>query len=324
MPAGEFDLIDQLVRTQFIQRDEVALGIGDDAALLDVPSGYELVISTDTLNSGVHFPEDTSADAIGHKSLAVSLSDLAAMGAEPVAVSLSLSLPEADEVWLKDFARGFFLLADQYKVQLIGGDTTRGPLSIGTTIYGKVPKGQAIRRNGAGPGDVICVTGTLGDAGAALLALQGELKLTGPQEKILLKKLEYPQPRIFEGQAIRKLATACIDISDGLVADLGHILKQSNTGATIYVDQLPVSETLRQCLDRASGWHLAMQAGDDYELCFTVPEDKQAELEDIRIEMDLPITYIGITEPRKGLHLMMPDGSLETLDIEGYEHFRSS
>lgn len=320
MPT-EFELIQYLAQAQTLQRDEVTLGIGDDAALLNIPDGHELVVSTDTLNIGVHFPEGSSAESIGYKSLAVNLSDIAAMGAEPIAVNLSLSLPEPDELWLKGFAAGFFALANRYNVQLIGGDITQGPLSISATIFGQAPRGQSIKRSNAQAGDLIYVTGTLGDAGAALLALQGELKLTGMQQKALMQRLEQPEPRVEWGQELRGLASACIDVSDGLAADLGHILEQSKLGAIIYVDQLPISETLAECFDLAGGWSLPLQAGDDYELCFTIAETRQAELEALKSLQEVPITYIGIIEKRPGLHLQMPDGSMQTVAPKGYEHF---
>ena len=321
MPVGEFELIQRLADMQTLRREEVALGIGDDAALLDIADDHELVVSTDTLNIGVHFPVDTPAESIGYKSLAVNLSDLAAMGAEPVAVNLSLSLPDSNKDWFERFAIGFFALANHHNVQLTGGDTTRGPLSISMTVFGKVPKGQAIRRGGAQVGDLIYVTGTLGDAGAALLALQGELKISRPQQNTLMQALERPEPRVEWGQALRGLATACIDISDGLSADLGRVLSQSQCGASLMVDQLPLSDTLRQCFDLAGGWSLPLQAGDDYELCFTIPEGRQGELEALCAQCETPFTLIGYSEKTTGLRLHMPDGSIENVEPKGFTHF---
>ncbi|TNG01087.1 MAG: thiamine-phosphate kinase [Gammaproteobacteria bacterium] len=321
MPS-EFELIRQLSELQAVRRNEVRLGIGDDAALLDIPADNELVLTTDTLNGGVHFPEQTLPEDIGYKSLAVNLSDLAAMGATPVAANLSLSLPKADESWLKRFAEGFFQVADQYDVQLVGGDTTRGPLSISVTAMGFVRKGRALLRSGAMPGDMIYVTGHLGDAGAALLALQGELKLSGPQNDQLLKRLNRPEPRNQVGQRLSGLASACIDLSDGLIADLGHILQRSHTGATLYVERLPVSPTLQTCFDLAGGWYVPLSSGDDYELCFTIPESRQAEVESIVQDFDLPITWIGMIESLPGLRLLMDDGSEYSGGAGGYDHFR--
>ena len=322
MPS-EFELIQQLANAQSIQRDEVVLGIGDDAAVLDIPEGHELVVSTDTLNVGVHFPKDTSAQNIGYKSLAVNLSDLAAMGAEPLAVNLSLSLPDSDTQWIKDFSEGFFSLAAIHNIQLIGGDTTRGPLSISVTIFGMVSKGQAIRRSTAKVGDSIYVTGTLGDAGAALLGLMGELKLTGHQQQVFNERLNRPQPRVATGMALRGVASSCIDISDGLTADLGHILEQSNLGATLYADQLPVSSVYKEIFDLAGGWHLPLNAGDDYELCFTIAEANHPELEAAMSSIDVPVTWIGTIESNAGLRLFMPDATTQTIEPMGYDHFKS-
>jgi thiamine-monophosphate kinase len=319
---SEFDLIRQLSEQQSVRRDEVHLGIGDDAALLSVPDDCELVLTTDTLNYGIHFPEQTSPEDVGYKSLAVNLSDLAAMGATPVAANLSLTLPESNAAWLEQFSRGFFQLADRFSVQLTGGDTTRGPLSISITALGFVKKGMALLRSGAKPGDLIYATGNLGDAGAALLAMQGELKLTGPQQKQFQLRLNRPKPRIEIGQALAGLATACIDVSDGLIADLGHILDQSQVGATLYVQRLPISATLKSCFDLAGGWYVPLSSGDDYELCFTIPENRQAEVESLLQEIKTPITWLGMIESQPGLRLLMDDGSEFSGGTGGYDHFR--
>lgn len=319
MPA-EFDIIRRLFASAG-NRDEVLSGIGDDAAIIEVPDGYQLVVSTDTLNAGVHFPDDCLPEDIGYKALAVNLSDIASMGAEPFAVNLSLSLPSSDEDWIERFARGFSELMDSVNVQLTGGDTTRGPLSISVTIMGILPRGSALKRSGARPGDAIYVTGTLGDAGAALLGLLGELKLNGPQKDYLNRRLNRPQPRLAMGEQLQGLATACIDISDGLSSDLSHILAQSNVGATIYVDQLPLSDSMQEVFDLSGGWAVPLNSGDDYELCFTVPADKQAALESRRQEFDCRLTCIGMVEAGQGLRLQMPDGSIEQVEASGYEHF---
>ncbi len=320
--SSEFDLIRQLATNQTVQREEVVLGIGDDAAILDIPEGYELVVSTDTLNAGVHFPQETSARDIGYKSLAVNLSDMAAMGAKPLAVNLSLSLPDSDDGWLTTFAEGFFELAAKHNVQLMGGDTTCGGLSISVTVMGVVEKGSAIRRSGAQAGDLIYVTGTVGDAGAALLALLGELHLTGPQQRALVDRLNRPTPRVETGLSIQGYASACIDISDGLAADLGHMLDQSNVGAALYVDQIPLSDELQDCFDLAGGWTVPLNSGDDYEICFTIPEDKQGEFEAMMSDSGHSVSCIGMIETSPGLKLMMPDGSTEVVETQGYDHFK--
>jgi thiamine-monophosphate kinase len=320
MPT-EFDIIRQLAEGQRVSRKEIRLGIGDDAAVVDIPDGYELVISTDTINQGVHFPDDTTPSDIGYKSLAVNLSDLAAMGAEPFAVNLSLSLPDASATWLEEFADGFLSLASQYRVQLAGGDTTRGPLSISVTVMGLVPVNEAMRRSTAKPGDSVYVTGTLGDAGAALMGKLGELKLTGPQDRAFSGRFNRPKPRVEAGMAIRNIASSCIDISDGLVADLGHILEQSHAGATIYVDQLPLSDSFREVFDLAGGWTVPLASGDDYELCFTISDKDHPDWQNELASLDIPITCIGMIESQQGLRLLMPDGSVETPTHRGYEHF---
>lgn len=317
----EFDLIHQLSCAQNIRRDEVALGIGDDAAVLDVPTGKQLVMSTDTLNPDVHFSQESSASDIGYKSLAVNLSDIAAMGAEPVAASLSLSLPELNTQWLQDFSRGFFALADYFKVQLVGGDTVQGPLSISVTAYGLVEKDRAITRSGACPGDSIYVTGVLGDAGAALLVLQGELSLTGSQASYLMERLHRPVPRVGPGQSLQGIASSMIDISDGLAADLGHILENSSCGAMIRIDQLPISAVLDECFESASGYHCPLYGGDDYELCFTVPEYARHEAESMMMQHQLPVSCVGTIEEGDGLRLLQPDGTIAAALSDGYQHF---
>ena len=322
MPS-EFAIIQCLVDQQTIRRPEVVLGIGDDAAVLKIADDYELIVSTDTLNVGVHFLQDTSAQDIGYKSLAVNLSDIAAMGAEPVAVNLSLSLPVSDDQWVQDFSAGFFSLATLHNIQLMGGDTTRGPLSISVTIFGMAPKGRAIRRSTAAVGDSIYVTGTLGDAGAALLGMMGELKLNGQQQRVFYDKLNRPQPRVTTGRALRGIANSCIDLSDGLAADLGHVLQQSRLGAMIYLEQLPISPAYREVFDLAGGWNLPLNAGDDYELCFTVAQTAVVKLESLAAEFDAPITCVGMTEAMPGLRLLQPDGAIESIQASGYEHFTS-
>jgi thiamine-monophosphate kinase len=318
MSADEFEIIEQFFTRQAISREDVLLGIGDDAAVLQVPADSDLVLCMDTLVAGIHFPQHTSARAIGHKALAVNLSDLAAMGAVPVWATLSITLPENDAAWLAEFASGFFALAKQYGVQLVGGDTTRGPLSVTVQAHGFVPRGMALQRDGAQSGDRIYVTGSLGDAGLALL-MQGEAALQ--------ERLDYPQPRIEAGQALRGLASAAIDISDGLLADLGHILEAGAQGATIRVDELPRSPAFLAALerageDRASWSHaLPLSAGDDYELCFTVPESRCVAAEKELQHLGEPVTAIGIIEPEPGIRCVRADGAVYRPQATGYRHF---
>lgn len=304
---GEFDLIDFLTSTQTIQRQDVALGIGDDCALLDIPPSVQLALSMDTLVAGIHFKEETDAYDIGYKAAAVNFSDLAAMGAEPAWVTLALTLPEINREWLKDFSEGFFTLLKQFNVQLIGGDTTRGPLSITVQAHGFVPKGKVLKRSGAKKGDLIYVTGSLGDAGLAL-----SLGDDAPCE--LSQRLLRPTPRIAEGKMLREIAHSAIDISDGLVADLSHILKCSGKGATLYVDSLPLSKALLAHTSYHQAQVLALSAGDDYELCFTIaPENIHA--------LGFEANCIGVIEETSELRLLNRDGSSFILESLGYKHF---
>lgn len=314
MTLHEFDIIQTFFNTQSIKRPDVILGIGDDAAIVTIPDNNELVMTMDTLVAGVHFPIQTSAFDIGYKALAVNLSDLAAMGATPAWVTLALTLPEADSSWLKEFTAGFFTLANRYNVQLIGGDLTKGSLAITIQAHGLSPKGSAIKRHNAKPGDLIYVTNTLGDAGLAL-------KLLGDTSApvSLFEKFYRPEPQIHLGEQLRGIASAAIDISDGLAADLGHILKKSETGAIVYVDNLPFSAELLNLISRDEAIDLALTAGDDYELCFTVPENHLAQLE--KIATQHAITCIGkITETRQ-LDFKFKNGNKYVLKNQGYQHF---
>ena len=316
MPS-EFQLINQYFK-QRGSHQGVTLGIGDDAALLNVPHGEMLVATTDTFIAGRHFPENTHPFAIGHKALAVNLSDLAAMGATPRWVLLAVTLPKAEPFFLQEFANGIFNLANQYKVAVVGGDTTKGELSITITALGTVPVGQAIRRDSAKVGDGIYVSGTIGDAGLGLqLALnQYQTKeLNKDQQTYCRARLDFPQPRIALGLALRGLATACLDISDGLAQDLGHILQASHVGAELYLEQLPLSPTL-SVLPIEQALTLALNSGDDYELCFTLPDDKAIEI----VNAGVPIKRIGRIVADVGLK-MSYQGQAITINQQGYQHF---
>ena len=322
MSLSEFQLIQRYFPPQ-PRRDDVLLGVGDDAALLRVPPGMELALSVDMLVAGRHFPQQTGARAIGHKALAVNLSDMAAMGAEPAWASLAISLPEADEDFVSAFAEGFMALADQYGVALVGGDTVRGPLCISVQIQGLVPAGQALTRSGARPGDAIYVSGFPGDAGAGLALVQGRLQGVGEAAASVLRRaLDYPAPRVELGIALRGIASAAIDISDGLAADLGHILQASGHGAELVLEALPVSGALKQALpEQAQQWAMALHAGDDYELCFTVPPARCTELE----EGEWPCTLqrIGTVVASPGIRFIDPQGAAVTVDAAGFDHFLS-
>jgi thiamine-monophosphate kinase len=316
---AEFDWIAWL-RNKARQPDAgkgVVLGIGDDAALCDVPPGMQLVISTDTLVAGVHFPEDTRAEDIGYKALAVNLSDLAAMGAEPAWFSLAVTVPEMDMAWLQAFAHGVLELANEHGIALIGGDTTRGPLSITVTVHGFVPSGTALRRDAAKPGDDIWVTGSLGDAAAALQQIG-----TGLQSIKLRHRLDRPTPRVAAGLLIRGLANAAIDVSDGLAQDLGHILNASGVGAELELGRLPVSSSLLEFHpDDETRWRLQLAGGDDYELCFSASPKNAFAIEQALAGCGVSASVIGHIKADAGLQLLTPEGDALVLGKAGYQHF---
>jgi thiamine-monophosphate kinase len=279
-------------------------------------------MSVDTLVAGVHFPETTAPAAIGHKALAVNLSDLAAMGAAPAWATLALTLPGADAAWLTAFGEGFFALAQEHNVALVGGDTTHGPLSITVQVTGFVPPGQALTRAGARPGEGVYVTGTLGDAGAGLALVQGRLAPPPAGSDYLQARLDRPTPRLAAGQALRGLAGAAIDISDGLAADLGHILTASGVGAELEVARLPLSPALQHC-GVAEPWRLALSAGDDFELCFTLAAEQEVEALARLAALDCPCTRVGTIIAAPGLCCRDADGQAVTLATAGYDHFAS-
>ncbi|MBI5611728.1 MAG: thiamine-phosphate kinase, partial [Gammaproteobacteria bacterium] len=287
-----------------------------------VPAGRQLVVSTDLLIAGVHFPENTAPAAIGHKALAVNLSDLAAMGATPAWFTLNLSLPQAEPAWLDGFCRGLFALAGTYNVQLVGGDTACGPLTIGIQICGLVPSGQALTRAGARPGDRIYVTGTLGDAALGLLCVQGQIALPAAYRALALERLDRPQPRVAVGERLRGLASACIDISDGVSADLGHILEASGVGARIALPRLPVSPGYAEAF-AALGWAPALAHGDDYELCFTIPAAREPAFRRVSGELGVACSYVGDIEAEPGLRIVDEHGRDYRPPAAGYDHFRA-
>ena len=324
----EFDLI-ELVRTRCaIAREDVRLGIGDDAALLVVPPGQVLAVSTDTLVAGVHFPVRTHAYDIGWKALAVNLSDLAAMGATPAWATLALTLPEADTRWVGEFADGFAMLAREYKLALVGGDTTQGPLSVTVTIHGFVPEQAALLRSGARAGDEVFVTGTLGDAAAGLRCLDkgdpeaNRLLAAAPgAREALIERLNRPAPRVAQGQLLRGWASACIDVSDGLHADLGHICVASNVGADIDVDELPASPALLALFDRDARRSLQLAGGDDYELCFTASELDAPQLLGDLARSGCGARRIGRIVATPGVRIHAAGGHTLPLPRHGWEHF---
>lgn len=313
----EFDLIAR-IRQRAASRDDVLLGIGDDAAILRLPPGRDLVVAMDTLNSGVHFPDETAPADIGWKSLAVNLSDLAAMAATPAWCTLSLSLPHSDAVWVDGFLDGFLALAERHAIALVGGDTTRGPLSVCVTVHGLVEPHGALRRGDACVGDDVWVTGTLGDAAGALR----QWRRGDAIDPALRARLDRPTPRVVLGHALAGVAHACIDISDGLLADLAHVCRASRVGARVDVDALPSSPALRAAFVGDDLRLLQTAGGDDYELCFTAPKTARLAIEAAMSQCDVVATRVGtITTEAGRVDTVDAQGAPWTPQRRGYEHF---
>lgn len=319
----EFELIQRYFTDRQTPGSGVALGIGDDCALILPRAGMQLAISTDMLVESRHFFSGANPRMLGHKSLAVNLSDLAAMGAVPRAFTLALALPEALSDWLRDFSQGLFDLADQYHCQLIGGDTTKGPLNICITIFGEVPIGQALRRDAAQVGDDIWVSGTLGDARLALAGYRKQLNLSEAEQQQAALRMHMPTPRIALGLALRGIAHAAIDVSDGLIGDLNHILERSNLGATVWCDALPVSSLLAR-QDVTVRREFALAGGDDYELCFTAPSKHRNSVATAAQQAGTEVTRIGYIESKQGLHLVDANNQPLNLSIHSFDHFYES
>jgi thiamine-monophosphate kinase len=318
---SEFDLIARYF-TRPARHPAVALGVGDDCALITPASGMQLAISTDMLVAGRHFFSDADPRTLGHKCLAVNLSDLAAMGAKPLAFTLALALPEANPDWLKPFAEGMLALADEHACELIGGDTTKGPLNICITVFGEVPPGQALRRDAAQVGDDIWISGSLGDARLALAGYRKEMPLDDATLQTAAVRMHAPTPRVQLGLALRGIAHAAIDISDGLIGDLGHILERSHAGATLSVDLLPAGAMLaQQAQDVRRRFTLA--GGDDYELCFTAaPAQRDAVLAAAR-SCNTPVTRVGTIDSASGLRLVDANDAPLNLSLTSFDHFAS-
>jgi thiamine-monophosphate kinase len=320
MACGEFELIERFFKNRQKQRSDVVVSIGDDCALLTPLADQFLAVSTDTLVSGVHFFPDIPPHALGFKSLAINLSDLAAMGATPRWVSLALTLPSVDENWLEQFSAGFFDAADYYDIQLIGGDITKGPLSITLTVQGQVAKGQQLTRGGANVGDWICVTGNLGDSALGLQSLAGKIELPSGDRDNLIKKHYYPIPRLLAGQALRGVATSAIDISDGLASDIAHIAKASDCKAIIDIDSLPLSDALLANTTIEQGIGLGLGGGEDYELCFTVPPAALGTLETLLAHTGASFHCVGQIHNGSGVEFVQNNKSA-VIDIKGFTHF---
>ncbi|WP_139668157.1 thiamine-phosphate kinase [Pseudomonas sp. F16(2018)] len=316
---GEFELIRHFFAAAPCAQggEGVALGIGDDCALLDLPAGEQLAISTDTLVAGVHFPAVCDPLLLGQRSLAVAVSDLAAMGATAIGFTLALTLPQVGAQWLAGFADGLGRMAARCGISLIGGDTTRGPLSITVTVFGRVPTGQALRRSGAQPGDLLCVGGFLGNAAGALSLVQGEREAAADVAGPLLEHYWSPLPQLQLGERLRGLATAALDVSDGLLADCGHIAKASGVALQVNLAQVPVSAPLQAFLGREAALHAALTGGDDYVLAFTVPESALTALA-------REVHVIGRVLEGQGVTLRDPQGQDITPVQRGYQHFRET
>jgi len=319
---SEFDLIARYFTRSPREAGRIALGVGDDCALLSPSPGMQLAISSDMLVEGRHFFAHADARKLGHKCLAVNLSDLAAMGATPLAFTLALALPQARDEWLEPFSQGMLALADRYGCELIGGDTTKGPLNICITIFGEIAPGAALRRDRAQVGDDIWISGTLGDARLALAAYRKELELDPVALETASERMHRPTPRVELGIALRGIAHAAIDVSDGLSGDLGHILEQSGLGATLDVDALPVGAALAQQPQDLKR-RFALNGGDDYELCFSAPSAKHSAVLAAARSAGIAVTRVGVIEAEQGLRLTDAGGAPLQLPLSSFDHFAS-
>lgn len=320
-PQSEFALIRDYFQQQSLQRADVQLGIGDDGAVVSVPDGKQLVLVMDTMVAGVHFPLRTCAYDLGWKALAVNLSDLAAMGAEPAWFTLALTLPESDGAWVKEFCRGLFALASEHNIQLVGGDTTRGPLTITVQAHGLVEAGKALVRHGSGVGDLIYVSGLPGEAALGLALFQSGQQ-AHPAFEYLYSRLNRPEPRLALGRALQGIASTCIDISDGLLADLQHTLDASGVGAEVWLEKLPLSEHYLAAAEHEQFYKPALTGGDDYELLFTVPRQRQAEMNTLMKASECPLTCIGEITEGSSPRCLDANGNEYSPASPGYDHFR--
>lgn len=317
----EFELISRYFASCGAKRADSAIGVGDDGAVLQVRDGYDLVVTTDTMVVGTHFFPDDDPRALGHKLVTVNVSDLAAMGAEPAWLSLALTLPAADEPWVAAFAAGLHETAEYYNCQLIGGDTTRGPLSLTMIAKGIVPRGKALTRSCAKVGDYIYVTGTLGDAALGLKLCQGLHEVSKKHQTHILQRFHYPSARVALGQALRNIASSAMDLSDGLYSDIQHIMKRSAVGASIDVARLPLSQAVKDSCDSATAIQLALSGGEDYELLFTVPEARRGSLDVLLSPYGIGVSCIGrITGAAGKLELKQGEQPF-TYQHNGFKHF---
>ena len=318
---GEFDLIKRYFSRKSLQND-VSLSVGDDCAITSIPSGYQLAITTDTLVEGTHFLPSISPADLAYKSVAVNLSDLAAMGATPTWMSLALTLPEIKEAWLAEFSQSLFAILDRYGVSLIGGDTTKGPLSITLTAQGFLPENQGLFRHQAKVGDWIFVSGFLGDSAAGLDLLLQNRKIENESDRYFIQRHLHPTPRVELGLALRAFSCCALDISDGLLADLEHILERSQVGAEIYLENLPLSHHLCTQYEQTQAEKFALTGGEDYELCFTVSEEKREEMEQVLRSQGIKVTCIGqILPATSGLNLLKNGKKIALPTHIGFDHF---
>lgn len=318
---GEFDLIKRYFLRKSLQND-VILSVGDDCAITSIPTGYQLAITTDTLVEGTHFLPSISPADLAYKSVAVNLSDLAAMGATPAWVSLALTLPEIKEEWLAEFSQSLFAILDRYGVSLIGGDTTKGPLSITLTAQGFLPENQGLFRHQAKVGDWIFISGFLGDSAAGLDLLLQNRKIENESDRYFIQRHLHPTPRVELGLALRSFSCCALDISDGLLADLGHILERSQVGAEIYLENLPLSRHLCTQYEQTQAEKFALTGGEDYELCFTVSEEKREEMEQVLRSQGIKVTCIGKILPQtSGLNLLKNGKKMALPTHIGFDHF---
>lgn len=318
----EFELIRSYFADRGPKRKDVILGVGDDAALVRVPDDNLLVVATDTMVENVHFFENAPARSIGHKCLAINLSDFAAMGAEPAWASVAITLPTVDEKWLKEFTDGLFEIAEYYNVQIVGGDTTQGPLTVTVSLKGFVREDKAMLRSGAKIGDWIFVTGQLGDAALTVANKQNKISLDETTASVAERKFNFPSARIAAGQIIRHAATSAIDISDGLVQDLGHILNSSNASAEINLDKLPISQSVLSSVEYDKALEFSLFGGEDYELLFTVPEEQRAYLDLNATSMGVEFHCIGQIKGQGNGVTFLKNGEKYSLsEVKGFEHF---
>jgi len=318
----EFELINSYFADRGPKRKDVVLGVGDDAALTKVPEDNLLVVATDTMVEGVHFFEDAPAKSIGHKCLAVNLSDFAAMGAEPAWASVAITLPDSDETWVKEFTDGLFEIAEYYNVQVIGGDTTQGPLTVTVSIKGFIREDKALLRSGAKTGDWIYVTGQLGDAALTVANKLGQIDIDPNLATLSEQKFNYPSARIAAGHVLRHAATSAIDVSDGVLQDLTHILQASDVSAEICVDKLPISPSVKSMLSEQQAIEFALVGGEDYELLFTLPEEQKAYLDQNATAMGVEFTCIGqIKGTGSGIQLVKDGEKYPLPTKQGFQHF---